>query len=171
MPTTYEPIDTRTLDSNQASITFSNISQAYTDLVILFAGKTNSTSNAYDALKMRFNGDSSAVYSTQNLLGNGSVASAERYSNLTHCDVGRISSDNNYSGFDSTMIHINDYSNTTTHKTILTRSNAPQEFYKVSLIVSSYRSTAAISNILIFPAVASAFKTGTSVTLYGILKA
>jgi len=77
MPSTYTPIATTTLGSAASSVTFSSISGAYTDLVLVGAGTL--ASNLY--LNVKFNNDTGSNYSRTELYGDGSSAASYRESN------------------------------------------------------------------------------------------
>ena len=61
---------------------------------------------------------------------------------------------------------IQNYSNTTTYKTWLSRSNIPADF--VGALVGLWRSTSAITTIQFLTTTADTFAIGTTFTLYGI---
>lgn len=65
MAATMIPIQSVTLTASAASITFSGIPQTYTDLVLRFSLRCDQT--ASQAVYVRLNGDSSAVYSTTSM--------------------------------------------------------------------------------------------------------
>ena len=73
---TYTPIASQTLGSAAASVTFSSIPQGYTDLIIVMNGTTSTNENTY----MRYNSDSSSLYSVTYVGGDGSTASSGRAS-------------------------------------------------------------------------------------------
>ena len=154
MAITYEPIATTTLGSAAASVTFSSISGAYTDLVIVGAG------SAAADIFIRFNGDSSALYSYTRMYGNGTTATSDRASGQTSyfLTIGGFS-DANF------IFQLNNYSNTTTFKTGLSRSNYSSA--SVGAIAGLYRSTAAITSILL-QSNSSNISVGSTFTLYGI---
>ena len=58
---TYTPITSTTLGSNTASVTFSSISSAYTDLVLVVAGALD---GANWVPTLQFNSDTGTNYST-----------------------------------------------------------------------------------------------------------
>jgi microcompartment protein CcmK/EutM len=89
MTATYEKIATTTLGSAQASTTFSTISGAYTDLVLIVAGVTTSGT---EAVAVQVNGDTGSNYSRTVLLGNGSAASSSRATSQTSAGLGVIDS-------------------------------------------------------------------------------
>ena len=166
MAKTYEPIATTTLGSAQSSITFSSIPSTYTDL-ILVAGSLG-MNNAGSAGKVRFNGDTGSNYSDTVLLGTGSSASSYREANANNIrvygfNVGPTGSGNN----DNVIVHIQNYANSTTYKTVVCRSNITQ--VELAAVVGLWRSTSAITSVT-FVAYngTDTFTTGSTFTLYGI---
>jgi hypothetical protein len=162
MPATYEPIATYTIPSAQSSYTFSSISQAYTDIVLVSNFKGVVTG---DNFEMRFNSDSGSNYSRTYLYGNGSVAFSGRSSNYTGLLIG--TSDNVQPI--TIIANIMNYTNTTTFKTVLSRTNDTAGLYPaVGAIVSMWRATpAAINSITLF-ASSGNIASGSTFTLYGI---
>lgn len=167
MPVTYKPIATQTLGSAATTVTFSSISDAYTDLVLIVSSAITSGN---DNLRLQVgNGsvDGGSNYSYTALTGNGSTAASARASNETTMLT-------DYNGYMQTtlgnvtkVINFQNYSNTTTFKTVLIRSNnAPTG---TDALVSLWRSTAAINIITMYVAGgATTFKAGSTFTLYGI---
>lgn len=159
---TYTPIATTTLGSAAASYTFSSIPSTYTDLILVFAG---SSSSAAQSLEMRFNSDTGSNYSFTGLYGTGSVAGSFRTSNLTYARLCNFST-----GQGNAIAHIQNYSNTTTNKTILTRSNDAGN--DVIGFVNLWRSTSAITSILLQNIGGGTnIAAGSTFTLYGIASA
>ena len=154
MPVTYEPIATTTLSTATAEVTFSSISGSYTDLVYIIYNKSGGTNS-----KLRFNSDSGSNYSATQLYADGSSVSTLRELNQTRAPSGTIGNDGMAIG------HIMNYSNTTTNKTILSRSSAaPEATYAT---VALWRSTSAITSFKLYLA-GQTFKNGSTFTLYGI---
>ena len=161
MPITYTPIATTTLASAAASYTFSSIPSTYTDLVLVATARN--TTATYTAT-IRVNGDSGSNYSSTQLYGDGTTAGSNR-------DTSRTSIDNIYAAssadaanfFNTTLVHIMNYSNATTYKTMLSRSNLG---IQIAASIGLWRNTAAITSVGIFSA--SNFATGSTFTLYGI---
>ena len=162
MPTTYEPIATTTLGSAAASYTFSSIPATYTDLVVVSFLQSASTN---DSAVMQFNGAAGTAYSWTQLTGNGTAASSQRSSNTSSARFGNDIPSTNYA---TVITQIQNYSNSTTNKTLISRSNnAAAAVYSH---VAMWRSTAAINEIKIITQ-AGNIQTGSTFTLYGILKA
>lgn len=157
MAVTYEPIATTTLSSNTTSVTFSSISGSYTDLVLIVAG-TYTTSGTNDAV-LQFNSDTGSNYSWTRLLGNGSAASSSRSTNDVQIDFGLISGTSQ----SNSIAHIQNYSNSTTYKTVLGRGNSTEY---AGAVVGIWRSTAAINSITVKSA--ATHSSGTILSLYGI---
>jgi hypothetical protein len=165
---TYTPIARTTLTSAASSVTFSNISSSYTDLILISSLGGSSTGQA---IICRLNGDTGSNYSYTALKGNGTSASSERASSQGQS---RISVGIGTSTSASDLIistHFLNYSNTTTNKTFISRANkAPSGDAGAEASVALWRSTAAITSILVAPT-SGDFVSGSTFTLYGILAA
>ena len=164
MPSTYTPIATTTLGSAQATVTFSSIAGTYTDLVLICNIAQAAGNNS---LRIRYNSDTGTNYSRTYLLGNGSTASSGR----TSSDVsGYVSETTGSTTLELAVVaHIMNYSNTTTYKTHISRSNRASS--SVDAVVGLWQSTSAITRIDLaiggsFPT--NNFATGSTFTLYGI---
>jgi hypothetical protein len=160
MPATYEPIETKTLVSSAASVTFSSISGAYTDLLLITSNGSTTATNTY----VRLNGDSGSNYSFTQLTGTGSSPISGRSSNQTAIRVDNYASAAT-SITNAYIFQLQNYSNTTTYKTVLTRTN--EAATGVDATVGLWRNTAAITSILYYPGVGN-WITGSTFTLYGI---
>lgn len=155
---TYIPIATYTTSGSQTSYTFSSIPSTYTDLVLIANGKVV---NNGDFLYVQFNGDTGSNYSRTQVQGTGSAAQSGRGSNETSGYIGVW-----YSVNSTIRVNFQNYSNTTTYKTYLSRSDAADQ--NTSAWVGLWRNTAAINSIKIL---SSAITDGTTFTLYGIAAA
>lgn len=155
---TYEPIATNTLGSNTNTVTFSSISQSYTDLILVFNGAN--TSNADFRIQV----------------GNGSVDTGTNYSRtfMFGYSGGTISgrdSNNNfwtassYTNRGNAIIQIMNYSNTSTYKTALIRNDISTDIAYAS--ANLWRSTSAINTITLSQPTYN-FVAGSTFTIYGI---
>ena len=160
MPATYEPIATTTLGSAANQVTFSSIPATYTDLILVMNGQIASGGN--DNILYQYNGDTATNYSGTSLYGTGSAAASDRASNSANYIAGRVGSAVN----STSIFQVQNYSNTTTYKTSLTRANVSDAL--VMAFVSMWRSTAAINSIKVYTSSAVNFNTGSTFTLYGI---
>jgi len=169
---TYTPIATQTLASNASSVSFTSIPQTYTDLVLVGQARctratTQSTLTGY------FNSDSATTnYSYTGLDGNGSTASSNRLSGGSYQGIfaGLLAAANNTAGvFSQVLLHIMNYSNTTTYKTCIGRNGAAEIGTEAEVML--WRSTAAITSITINEILGNNLVAGSTFTLYGILAA
>jgi hypothetical protein len=171
MPDTFSKLSTVTVGSGgAASITFSGISQIYTDLCIKVSAKsTNSAGESADAYKISFNGVTtnlssrvlgaygSTVYSglssTEIVVGvtNGTSVSTSIFNNDEIYIPNYTSSNNKSISVDSA-----NESNTTTGNSLVFRAGL-------------WASTTAITSITLTP-VSSPFGQYSTATLYGIKK-
>ena len=167
MATTYSPIATTTLGSDTATITFSSISGSFTDLIVIINSRSASTTRG---VSFQFNNDTGSNYSVTRLRGDGSTASSNRASNQTYLEIGdqNISTDT-AGNLGNVIVHIQNYSNSTTYKTTLSRANVADN--TVRAIVGLWRSTNAITEIDIISSGGNNFVTGSTFTLYGIASA
>ena len=157
MPTsTYTPIYTTTLGSAQSSVTLNSFS-GYTDLILIASG----TVGTDGAVRFQFNGDTGSNYSSTLLYGNGSSAISVRGSNETTGSGGRLGT-----VVSTSILQFMNYSNSTTYKTVISRGNSSNAI--VATQVSLWRSTSAITSILVKPESAANFDAGSTFTLYGI---
>jgi hypothetical protein len=165
MATTYTPIATQTLGSATATVTFSSISSAYTDLVLVI-GNWNGQTNWNPAL--RFNTDSASNYSLTALEGNGTSALSSRRTSDTSIQIGSALAASGGTDPDNFIISIMNYSNTTTYKSVVGRGNYFAGTYPgAGAYVGLWRSTAAISTVAITIG-SGTQQAGCTFTLYGI---
>ena len=160
MPTpTYTPLANVTLGSTTSSVTFSSIPATYRDLVVVINGGI--TSGA-EAMSMRFNGDSGSNYHYVLANGNGSTAGAFTVSPTIFARLGSI-----YTGSNSFVASVMDYSATDKHKTVLARGNSSAN--AVFMVASRWANAAAITYMILSPDTGSAtFTAGSTFALYGI---
>jgi hypothetical protein len=161
---TYEPIATNTLATNQTTVTFSSIPSTYTDLIIVFNGGIVASGPTG---RITYNGDTSANYSQTDLWSTTAQTSARLTGQTYITAIGRNSS-SSLALNDNSIIHIMNYSNSTTYKSLLMRQNQAASF--VYLGCGVWRSTAVINQIS-FAQGGGGFLAGSTFTLYGITAA
>ena len=167
MASTFAPIATTTLSSATTIVTFTSISQSFTDLVVV----ANGTAPSAMQIRMRFNNNTSAVYSST-VLGGGGTSASSAYTNqnasITGIPIDYFASFNTSGGINTT--NIMNYSNTTTNKTVLFRAGIGNN--GVTAGAGLFASTSAISRIDIISADGSTnMSIGTTITIYGIAAA
>lgn len=167
MAATYTPIASITLGTAADSVTFSSIPSTYTDLVVIASvGNATTSSN----MLLRFNSDTATNYSNTTMLGSGTATTSNRYSNQSAIYlIERMEIADTASTYSASTININNYSNTTTYKSTLSRSNTPNGGTPgTDLVMGLWRSTAAITSIALSVNTGS-FTVGSTFNLYGIL--
>ena len=168
LPVTYKAIATVTVGSGGASsIEFTSIPQTYTDLVIKFSGRSNTTGNEGVNVEVNFNGNS-ANYSERQIYGNGSEAVS--YTNGSSAYINRFfaaAAAATPNTFSSTDIYIPNYTSSN-NKSVsgdsLSENNnttAP-----ITLEAGLWSNSAAITSIKLDPS--GDWVQYTTATLYGI---
>lgn len=175
IPNSFESIATVNGNGSSTSLTFSSIPSTYKHLQIRFIAKRVYTTGVGSTeAQVTFNGDTSASYTTHNLAGDGTSASAGSYTGLTKMYVQQsvqssASGDANIFGVG--IIDILDYASTTKNKTMRSISGsdrnastpAPGYIYMNSGL---WINTAAITSITL--ACSTAFTSEATFALYGI---
>ena len=169
MSITYRPIETQTLGSAAATVTFSSILSTYTDLVLV----ANIQVNTGGGPIVTFNADTGSNYSVTRLWGAGSSASSNRSSSQTGIDIGADAAASITADIYTPYIfNIMNYSNSTTYKTSLLTLRTATGGYggtgEVNQSVGLWRNTNAINSITLTAAYSRNFQSGSSFTLYGI---
>jgi hypothetical protein len=163
---TYEPIATTTLGSAASTVTFSSIPGTYTDLIVV---ANVGCSSASQRAGWQANSNTGSNYSRTILVGTGSSTASDRESNATAA-YGIFDA---LSGVPTTLVgnfitQFQNYSNTTTNKTAITRYNDAGGGTGVS--VQLFRSTSAITSIT-FLLSGGNWIANSTFTLYGIAAA
>lgn len=160
MAVTYSQIATQTLGSATATVTFSSISGSYTDLILIVNGSTTIDEN----YRIRFNSDTGSNYSYTRITGDGTSAASERATNAAFIQF--TAGDHTKRG--AFIVNIQNYSNTTTNKTTLSRHSIGES--NVGAYVGLWRNTSAITSITL-TTFSTTFTSGSTFSLYGILAA
>lgn len=161
MTATYEKIATNTVSSSVSSVTFSSIPATYTDLVLITTTKVSVVND----MRLRFNADTGSNYSITYLSGDGTSAISGRETNKTFLQIDAYGAPGNNDN-NVTIVHIQNYSNTTTYKTALARANNAS--LGMDAVVGVWRSTSAINSIELITASAATISAGSIQTIYGI---
>ena len=157
MAITYEPINTATT-AGTSSIDWTSIPSTYTDLVLVAVGTENAVGGGY--FKVILNNDGAGTtYSRTMIRGNGSSASSAISGNEPYWVPDFATNPS------TAILHIMNYSNATTYKTMLGRWN--QTTAQVTAQVNLWRNTAAINRITLQSSASGNTLIGTF-TLYGI---
>ena len=163
MPITYTPLATTTLQSDSTSVTFSDISQLYTDLVfVALAGNTTATTAM--TFEVNINGDGGNNYSTTYLLGGPNVGRGVGNNGMF---IGTLSRDKKQIA----VVNFQNYSSTTHYKSVISRTGTVGgAISEVGLIAGLWRNNDAITSLTFDrpPGESGTFIAGSKFSLYGI---
>jgi hypothetical protein len=174
MPTpTYEHIVSTTLSANTSTVDFTSIPSTYTDLVLTYHAKSVNNSTAGNGLRLNNDSTSGNYYAVNySQYGNTSTSTIAQ-SNLGGSRTEAYGSWNAASNTDGmnmmAIVHLNNYSDTTKRKTVLSRagSNAGGGgFNATEITVTSWNSNAAINRITLTNG--DVWASGSVFTLHGI---
>jgi hypothetical protein len=166
MPITYEKIQSTTLGSANNQIQFTSIPGTYTDLRIVLVAQSVSDNDT----GMRFNSDSGSNYSATIIYGNGTSAASSRASNQNSIPFFATAlpiSPN----WGLITIDVFSYAGSTNKTCLTTVAHDKNGAGAIESNVALWRNTAAITSITLFQQSSGTFATGSTATLYGILKA
>ena len=169
---TYTPIASFTVSTAQASYTFTSISGVHTDLVLVMNFGIDRNGAAFSCQVGNGSADTGSNYSNTQLYGDGTSAVSLRQSSQTAwaltTNVGYTTTITN-----NAIIQLQNYSNTTTYKTALARTNnANGTLYPgTTANVNLWRSTSAIDTIKLLCGGTDKFIVGSTFALYGITAA
>ena len=168
----YDALATVTVPSGGTTgITFAGIPQGYKHLQIRAIART--TDSSYNQLKVRYNGDTSANYSSHILEGDGSATGAIAYTGATNgvqMWMGLQSGTGQTAGvFGANILDVLDYSNVNKNKT--TRSLAGTDGNGSGYVWFSsglWMSTSAVNSITFTTEGGNNFAQYSSFSLYGV---
>jgi hypothetical protein len=162
MATTYEPIATTTGTGSSGTISFTSIPATYTDLVMVFEGAVTSGGTAGLVFTIN-NITTGTLYSFTRVQGDGASATSTRASSANDGSFGYVSSSNR----SMSILNVMNYSNSTTFKTTIARSNTNDASDdRVGAYVTLFRDTPPITRLDIIAS--QNFTTTSTFTLYGI---
>jgi hypothetical protein len=163
MPATYDKIQTYTVTGSAVStVSFTSISSAYTDLVIV----ANATeTNGYGL--WRLNNDAGANYNRTYLLGTGGSTATAQNLNLNNLYWNGEGGGNS---FGTNIIEIFNYVSTAAVKSMQQRDGLGSQ--STILTVSRWNSTAAVNRFdFLSLSGGNTIAVGSTFTIYGILRA
>jgi hypothetical protein len=168
MPATYEPIATTTLGSAASTITFSSIPGTYTDLKLVILPIY---STAGRSILWQVNNDTGSNYSFTSVYGDGGSTGSYRVSNSTYWFPFQTVLSSSTTIPNLHILDIFSYAGSTNKTALEEISGDLNSTGGVLRSVNLWRSTAAITSIKATASASATFSTGTTATLYGILKA
>jgi hypothetical protein len=162
----YESIATGVGTGANDEITFNSIPSTYTHLQIRGIANSGGTPNT---LNIRFNGDSSSVYTRHRLIGDGSTASAAGFTGQSQISFltnsGLPTATNVYAAF---VIDILDYANTNKNTTVRLLSGQDSNGSgNIDMTSGLWLNTSAITSVTV-RINGGSYTTPTQIALYGI---
>ena len=161
------PIATTPL-SNAVVFAFGNIPQTYQDLFIVVTGVMNTTSDmGIDDINNLPNG---GIYLSRTILGaNGSSSFSERGSNTANALIIATGNTTLVGNANSFIVHIPNYTNSTTFKTVLARKASDNNGSgNTSIVVGTMQTTSPITYFKFSSQNPACYFTTGTATLYGI---
>lgn len=166
---------TMTLIATQAfsgvnTVDFASIPATYTDLKLVISARSTRVTDS--AIGITFN-TSGGTYANRRLYGNGSTVGSDTQSagGLAYANIPGAGSTSNT--FGSIDVYIPNYAGSTVKSfssDVVEENNSASTYVQLMLFASSWSGTAAISTITLYDWNGSNFATGTTASLYGILK-
>jgi hypothetical protein len=161
MPNALVPLATARLTSDTASITFSNISDAYRHLYMTLTVKSDITGSNH--VQMRFNSDSNNNYSYLYMYRLASTPASGFNPNENQTTAPGRQDSSNFSAGEGWIFN---YKNTDRYKT-----GVSSGFTNSGIVIwycPMWRSTSAINTIYLYPSGGTVFRAGSQVVLYGL---
>lgn len=158
-----------------SSIDFTSIPQTYTDLYVVYSLRSNRSSGGFsDGALMRFNGSTSAIYTTRTLVGNGSSASSLTDASSTlgiYNYIGAVSNTATSNTFGNGSAYIPNYAGSTNKSVSVDAVGENNNTTAYQGIISGiWASTAAITQVNLRPEIGTLYLEGSTASLYGITK-
>jgi hypothetical protein len=171
-----QPIYTQTVGSGGASaVTFNNIPQTFTDLKVLTSMRDGRLDAGFANVNLRFNADTSSVYSNVSIAGTNDSGSSGTFGTQTaffynlYCN-GAVSTANMFS---NNEIMIPNYTSSSFKQVLIDNvvesNEAVGNSYLLVLNAGLFRSTTPITSIT-FTAQNGVFQQHSTFSLYGIKK-
>ena len=172
---TMTKLGTVSLSGTQASVTFSNIPQNYTDLKVVISGRCDSTSGFPETVNLRFNGSSASEYTWRGLFSVTATPGSNGDTSVTLIRAGNVNSvAQTANTFSNTEIYIPNYAGST-NKSVsidaITETNGSTDFtYSLIMNAGIRNNPAAITSITLSLS-AGNFVANSTFTIYGIKNA
>lgn len=175
MANTFTLIETKTLTTTTAGVTFTLIPGTYTDLLLKISARSDYSSDGWQQIYINFNGDyNTSNYSNRALFGyNNSV---DKGTNTTFGSINLIWGANGDGAtantFGNTSVYITNYASTSYSKTtsseFATETNSTNSALQ-GMATGVWANNAAITSIdIVCTGGPASFKTYSTFTLYGI---
>ena len=174
MANTYTLIASSTVGSGgSATIDFTSIPATYTDLLLKFSLRTSGTGDAFENVKLQFNGSGGTAYSDRLIYGNSTSAlSASNSSQANTFFQYSDAAGSTANTFSNGEIYVPNYAGSTNKSvsvdSVTENNSASTNFAIMALAAELWSNTAAINRITLTPNVATLFAQYSTAYLYGI---
>ena len=143
----YESIASLSGTGSSGTISFTSIPSTYKHLQLRFMAASSGTGGVENPW-LRFNNDSTTLYSAHRLYGDGSSASSDAFSTVAQIRAGFVNDSSNPDILGVAVIDILEYANTNINKTVRLLSGVDRNGNGyVNLGSGNWRSTTAINRI------------------------
>ena len=170
MANTMIPIQSVTLSSSQASVTFSSIPQTYTDLVLRLSART-SNSAIINTINVQFNNDTSTNYSFTRILGQSADGTSSRETSVAPTYILYVNGDTSTANtFSNGEMYIPNYTIATNkpQNSFTTLEHNATTGATIGGYAHLWRNAAAITGVTLSITQGGNFLSGSSFFLYGI---
>lgn len=152
------------------TVNFSSVPTTFTDLKIVISARSTRATDS--AIGITFN-TSGGTYANRRLIGTGSTVASDSQTagGLAYANIPGAGSTSNT--FGNIEIYIPNYLSSTAKSfssDVVEENNSSSTYVQLMLFASSWSGTAAISTITLYDWNGSNFATGTTASLYGIIK-
>lgn len=158
-----EPI-TQVIASGSGSISITNIPQTYQDLILVLNGSMTGTAGS---LVYEINGGGGGIYSATWMNTTSTTGTSRYTAGGLHCIAGWSTSITANSPMLGISEFIN-YRNTSSFKTVISMGGSTGNTNHIETAVNLWRSTAAITSLLIYNNGGGFISAGSTVTIYGV---
>lgn len=169
MANTYQALSTVTVGAGGvAEILFSDIPQTYTDLVLVWSTRLNSTSVA---TRFTLNANSSAIYNQRRLYASGGTTGGDASTGLSWFDFkGNVGSSYTANVFSNSYLYIPNYASTSQPKTVnvdFSSENNSTTVWEVGFSAGQFSSNDPVTSIKVWRAT-DTIEQYSTVAIYGI---
>ena len=167
MPTvTHDLLYSNLLSTNTTSVTISGFSSAYTDLILVITGNSTGTFSP----RLQFNGDTASNYMWQSMEANSNTPVAfnslsETGLQLANSATASITNAERANWY----VNILGYKGTSQAKPVFSRGVKGGSTGVSEFLFSSWKSTSAITSILLYSSNGNNLTTGSTIYMYGVL--
>jgi hypothetical protein len=166
----FELIETYTLGSSQANVTFSNLntySSTYKHLQVRYTVRSTRTGFDSSGLAIRLNGDTGSNYASHVLRGNGTNVASGAATSTASPEIGNSIPASTANSFAAGVVDVLDPYSASKNTTVRNLGGSTTPAY-VHLSSVLWNNTASITSIQFYDVTAANLFTGSRFSLYGV---